>query len=138
MPVPKNVTTVFCTAALALALAACGGGGDGAGGGGDGPTPEEVAAAKARAEAIASALDAAKAIGTDGAFDDTPYMVVPAVTATNDGTTVTIGVTEAGTPQGGSARTGDFAEQGGRTCGNRRLGGGAVPARRGGGTPGRV
>ena len=105
MPVHRNVTTGGGAAALAFALAACGGGGGGGGGGG--PTPGEVAAAKA----VAAAIEAAKAIGTDGGFDDTAYGVAPSVTAANDGTTVTIGVTERGTPRGGSARTGDFAEQ---------------------------
>ena len=111
MLVHRNLTTVVCAAALALA--ACGGGGGGGGGvkGGNAPTQEEITAAKARSEAIAAALDAARATGADGAFDDTPYMVAPVVAATDDGTTVTIGVTEGGTPRGGSARTGDFAEQ---------------------------
>ena len=110
----RKLTTVTCAAALALA--GCGGGGGG--GGGDpiveddnAPTQEEIAAAKARSEAVAAALHAARAVGADGAFDDTPYMVAPVVAATNDGTTVTIDVTESGTPRGGSARTGDFVEQ---------------------------
>ena len=107
MLVYRNLTTFTCAAALALT--ACGGGG---GGGGDSaPTREDIAAAKARGEAVAAALEAARATGTDGAFDDTPYMVAPVVAATSDGTTVTIGVTESGTPRGGSARTGDLAEQ---------------------------
>ena len=105
----RNLTTAVCAAALALT--ACGGGGGGGGGGGNAPTKEEIAAAKAGAEAVVAALDAARAVGTDGTFDDTPYMVAPVVAATNDGTTVTIGVTERGTPRGGSARTGDLAEQ---------------------------
>ena len=114
MLVHRNLTAVTCAAALALT--ACGGGGGGGGGGrvvedGNGPTQEEIAAAKARSEAVAAALGAARSTGTDGTFDDTPYMVAPVVTATHDGTTVTIGVTESGTPRGGSARTGDFAEQ---------------------------
>ena len=105
MLVLRNRMTVVCAAALAVA--ACGGGG----GGRDGPTHEEIAEAKARSEAIGAALDAARAIGADGAFDDAPYMVAPVIAGTNDGTTVTIGVTESGTPRGGSARTGDFVEQ---------------------------
>ena len=114
MLVHRNLTTVICAAALALT--ACGGGGGGGGGGqvvedDNAPTQEEIAAAKARGEAVAAALDAARAVGTDGAFDDTPYMVAPVVAATSDGTTVTIGVTESGTPRGGSARTGNLAEQ---------------------------
>ena len=112
MLVYRNRTTVVCAAALALA--ACGGGGGGNNRvveDGNAPTQEEVAAAKARGEAIAAALDAAEAVGTDGGFDDTAYMVAPVVAATNDGTTVTIGVTESGTPRGGSARTGDLAGQ---------------------------
>lgn len=106
MLVHRYRTTVACAAALALA--ACGGGG-----GGNRVVEDDnaIAAAKARSVAVSAALDAARAIGTDGAFDDTPYMVAPVVTARNDGTTVTIGVTESGTPQGGSARTGDLAEQ---------------------------
>ena len=108
MPVHRNAISGACAAALALALAACGGGG---GGGGGGLTPEEAAAAKARAKAVADAIEAAEAVGTDGGFDDTAYGVAPSVTAANDGTTVTIGVTETGTPSGGSARSGDFAEQ---------------------------
>jgi len=110
MPVHQNVTKVICSAALALALAACGGG-DGGSAPAPAPEPKPDKAAMERAVALAAALEAAKAIGADGAFDDTRYMVAPAVTATNDGTTVTIGVTENGTPRGGSARTGDFAEQ---------------------------
>ena len=110
MLVYRNLTTVVCAAALALT--ACGGGGGGGGGGnGNAPAQEEIAAAKARSEAVVAALDAARAVGTDGAFDDAPYMVAPVIAAANDGTTVTIGVTESGTPRGGSARTGDFAEQ---------------------------
>ena len=109
MLVHRNLTTVTCAATLALA--ACGGGGGGAVKDGNAPTQEEIAAAKARSEAVAAALDAARATGTDGTFDDTPYMVAPVVAAANDGTTVTIGVTESGTPRGGSARTGDLAEQ---------------------------
>ncbi len=112
MLVHRNLTMVVCAAALALT--ACGGGGSGGNRvveDDNGPTPEEIAAAKARSEAVAAALDAARAVGTDGAFDDTPYMVAPVVAAANDGTTVAIGVTESGTPRGGSARTGGFAEQ---------------------------
>lgn len=100
MLVHRMRMTVVCAAALALA--ACGGGGGRAVD--DGPI-------KARNEAIATALDAARAIGTGGVFDDAPYMVAPVVAGTNDGTTVTIEVTESGTPRGGSARTGDLAEQ---------------------------
>ena len=101
-------TTVVCAAALALA--ACGGGGGGRTVD-DGPSEEEIAEAKARSEAVGAALEAARAIGAGGVFDDAPYMVAPVVAGTNDGTTVTIGVTESGTPRGGSARTGDLAEQ---------------------------
>ena len=108
MLVHRNRTTVVCAAALALT--ACGGGGGGRAVE-EGPTQEEIAAAKARSEAIGAALEAAGAIGVGGVFDDAPYMVAPVVAGTNDGTTVTIDVTESGTPQGGSARTGDFVEQ---------------------------
>ena len=106
MPVHGNATSGVCAAALALVLAACGGGG-----GGGGVPPGEVTAAQARAEAVAAAIEAAKAAGEDGGFDDTAYGVAPSVTAVDDGTTVTIGVTESGTPRGGSARSGDFAER---------------------------
>ena len=106
MLVHRNLTTVVCAAALALT--ACGGGG----GNGNAPAAqEEIAAAKARSEAVVAALDAARTVGTDGTFDDTPYMVAPVIAAANEGTTVTIEVTESGTPRGGNARTGDFAEQ---------------------------
>lgn len=104
MPVRKNLTTNVCAAALALGVAACGGGG-----GGSGPEPD--AAAMERAEALRSAIGAARTTGADGGFDDGAHMVAPAVTATNDGTAVAIAVMESGTPRGGTARAGDFAEQ---------------------------
>ena len=106
MPVHKSVTTVICAAALALGLAACGGGG---GGSGESKPPVTDDGAIERAVALAEAVQAARNTGTDGSFDDTPYMVVPTVMATHDGTAVTIGVTEAGTPSGGTARVGEFA-----------------------------
>ena len=105
MPDYKNLTAGICAAGLALGLAACGGGG---GGGGDAAPP--VSAATQRAATLVTALEAASGVGADGSFDDTPYGVAPSVTASHDGATVTIEVTETGTPQGGSARSGDFAE----------------------------
>ncbi len=106
MPVWKNLTTIICAAALAAGLAACGGGGGG-GGGGSGSPPDT--AAMERAEALRTAIQAARATDADGGFDDTPFMVAPVVTATNDGTEATISVTETGTPDGGTARGGAFA-----------------------------
>ena len=89
-----------------LLLAACGGGG----GGGSTPSGADSATME-EALALATAIQAARNTGADGAFDDTPYMVAPTIMATNDGTTVTIEVTETGTPQGGSARAGVFSMQ---------------------------
>ena len=43
------------------------------------PGPEENIG---RAVALAAAIEAAKAAGADGTFDDTSYMVVPSITAT--------------------------------------------------------
>ena len=106
MPVWKNLTTILSAAALAVGLAACGGGG-GSGGSGSPPDTAEMEGASA----LRTAIEAAGATDTDGGFDDTPFMVAPTVTATNDGTTVTISVTETGTPLGGTARAGDFTEQ---------------------------
>ena len=103
MPLWKNLTMCVCAAALALGLAACGGGG------GSGPEPD--AAAIERAEAQAAAIEAAGNTAADGGFDDGPHMFAPAVTAANDGMAVAIEVTETGTPRGGSARSGDFAER---------------------------
>ena len=108
----RTLTTVIGAAALAAVLAAC------SGDGGDGPvtspTPgdtQDIAAATARAVALVSALEAARATLADGTFDDSALMVAPSVAATHDGTAVTIDVSEGGTPQGGSARSGEFAEQ---------------------------
>ena len=106
MPAWKYLATSVCAAALALGLAACEGGG---GGGGSSPQPD--AAAMERAEAVATELEAAGATGADGGFDDGAHMVSPTVTATNDGMAVTIAVMETGTPRGGTARAGEFAEQ---------------------------
>ena len=71
------------------------------------PGPEENID---RVMALAAAIEAAKAAGADGTFDDTSYMVVPSVTATHDGTTVTVGVTEGGMRQDGTD-SGSFAER---------------------------
>ena len=64
-----------------------------------------------RALALAATLEAAKTTGADGTFVDAPHGVAPAVTVSHDGTTVTVGVSEAGTPRGGTARGGDFVAQ---------------------------
>ena len=97
MPVWKNLTTILGAATLALGLAACEGGGGGSGSSLD-------TAAMDRATALRAAIEAARATGADGGFDDTAFMVAPTVAATNDGTTVTVSVTETGTPGSGTAR----------------------------------
>ena len=104
MSLHRKLTLGLCAVALALGIAACGGGG---GGGGSGSPPDT--AAMERASALRTAIEAAGATDTDGGFDETPFMVAPMVTAMNDGTTVTISVTESGTPLGGTARSGAFA-----------------------------
>lgn len=103
MTVLGKLTGAVCAAALAAGLAACGGGGGGGSGGAD-------PAATERAAALAAALRAARATGAAGAFDDARYGVAPTVTASGDGSAVTIAVTETGTPSGGRARSGKFAE----------------------------
>ena len=105
MPALSNLTTIMCAAALALGLAACGGGSSGTG------APPLDEAAMKKAAALAEAIRAARNTAADGTFDDTPHMVAPSVTAANDGTTVTVGVTEGGTPQGGAARGGALVVQ---------------------------
>ena len=104
----RDLTTVCVAAALALGLAACGGGGGSKGSGM--PAPMEKTGME-RALALAAAIEAAKTTGADGTFDDAAHGVAPAVTAAHDGTTVTVGVREAGTPRGGTARGGDFVAQ---------------------------
>ncbi len=107
MPAYMNLMTVLCATTLALGLAACGGGG----GGGRSEASGMDKATMESAVALSAAIQAAMHTGTNGAFNDTPYMVAPSVTATNDGTTVTIEVTETGVPQDGSARGGEFSMQ---------------------------
>ena len=106
----KNLTTTVFAGALALGLAACGGG-DGEGGSAPEPEPEPDTAAMQRSVAVAAALEAARATDVHGAFDDAAYVVAPTVTARHDGTTVTVGVTETGTPRNGAARTGELSEE---------------------------
>ncbi len=102
-----NPTTTFCAAALILGLAACGGGG----GGGPSPMTDALdAMVTERAVALAETLEAARTTGADGAFDDTRHMVAPSVVAMHDGTAAIVDVTETGTPRGGTARGGEFAE----------------------------
>ena len=108
VPRHRNLAKVCATAALALGLAACGGGGGSKGSGMPAPMGKT---AMERALALAAALEAAKATGADGTFDDAPHGVAPAVTAAHDGTTLTVGVSEAGTPRGGTARGGDLVAQ---------------------------
>ena len=108
MPVFRYLTMAAFAGALVLGLAACGGDG------GDGesvPAPEPDTAAMERAVALAAAIEAAAATGADGAFDDTAHGVAPVVTASHDGTTVTVEVTETGTPRNGTARSGEFSEE---------------------------
>ena len=105
----KSLTTICCATALKIGLAACDGGSGSSGP--KTPTADEIAAAAARAVALAAAVEAAKAAAADGSFDDDAHMVAPSVEAANDGTTVTVAVSEGGTPQGGRPRTGDLVEQ---------------------------
>ena len=112
MPWLKNLTMAVLAGALALGLAACGGGGgDGEGEAMPEPAPAPDTGAMKRAVALEAALKAAAATDADGAFDDTAYGVAPTVTASHDGTTVTVEVTEAGTPRNGTARSGEFSEE---------------------------
>ncbi len=104
----KGLTTIFCVAALCLGLAACGGG---SGTSGMRNTVEPgLAESIEKATALNVAIEAAKATGADGAFDDTAHMAAPTVAATHDGTAVTVGVTEGGMRQSGNAG-GSFAER---------------------------
>ena len=64
-----------------------------------------------RAQAVVAAIEAARATGADGTFDDGAHPFAPTVMATNDGTTVAIAVTETVAPEDGPGRAGDFAEQ---------------------------
>ena len=105
----KGLTTIICVVALGLGLAACGGGGSGTSGMRN-PVDPGLAESIARATALNVAIEAAKATGADGTFDDTAHMVAPAVAATHDGTAVTVGVTEGGMRQSGNAG-GSFAER---------------------------
>ena len=104
MPDYMNLRRVICAMTLALGLAACGGGG---GGGSESSGMDN--AARDSALTLSAAIQAAMQTGADGTFDDTPYGVAPSVTATHDGTTVTIEVTETGVPQDGTAREGAFS-----------------------------
>ena len=99
----RDLTTVCAATALALGLAACGGGGGSKGA----DTPMQME----RALALAAAVEAARATGTYGMFDDAAYGVAPVITATHDGRMATVGVSETGKPRGGTARSGDFVEQ---------------------------
>ena len=105
----KGLTTIICVAALGLGLAACGGGGSGTSGMRNTVDPG-LAESIEKATALNVAIEAAKATGADGTFDDTAHMVAPTVAATHDGTAVTVGVTEAGMRQSGTAG-GSFAER---------------------------
>ena len=104
----KGLTTIICVAALGLGPAACGGGSGTSGM--RNPTDPGLAESIARATALNVAIEAAKATGADRTFDDTAHMVAPTVAATHDGTAVTVGVTEGGMRQGGTAG-GSFAKR---------------------------
>ena len=106
MPVLKNLTMTVFAGGLALGLAACGGGD-----GGSAAPPEPDTAAMDQSVALAAALEAAGATDVQGAFDDTAYVVAPTVMASHDGTTASVRVTETGTPQNGTARSGEFSEE---------------------------
>ena len=105
----KGLTAMICVAALGLGLAACGGGGSGTSGMRN-PVDPGLAESIARAAALNVAIEAVQATGADGTFNDTVHMVAPTVAATNDGTAVTVSVTEGGMRQGGNAG-GSFAER---------------------------
>ena len=104
----KGLTTIICVATLGLGLAACGGG-SGTSGMRDTVDPG-LAESIEKATALNVAIKAAQATVADGTFDDTAHMVAPTVAASNDGTAVTVGVTEAGMRQSGNAG-GSFAER---------------------------
>ena len=99
MTLRGKLTRSVCAAALVAGLAACGGGG---GGTSRAPGPAQTE----QATALARALQDARTTGADGTFDDRAHMVTPAVTARNDGSTVTIRATETG-----GARSGEFSEE---------------------------
>ena len=94
----KGLTSMICVAALGLGLAACVAGGSGTSGMRNTVDPG-LAESIARATALNVAIEAAKATGADGTFDDTAHMVAPTVAATHDGTAVTVSVTEGGMRQ---------------------------------------
>ena len=115
----RGLTTIIRVAALGLGLAACGGSDDSgtsgmqstpARSGVSGMSGMQSPADPGRAMALAAAIEAAKATGADGTFDNTSYMVAPSIAATHDGTTVTVGVTEGGMRQDGPAG-GSFDER---------------------------
>ena len=125
----KGLTTIICVAALGLGLAACGGGGSGTS---DMRNPADPGLAEgiARATALNTAIEASKATGADGTFDDTAHMVAPTVAATHDGTAVTVGVTEGGMRQRRERRW-QLRRTGGWPGTHRRVDRGPVRARHG-------
>ena len=104
----KGLTTIICVAALCLGLAACGGGSGTSGM--RNPADPGLAESIEKATALNVAIEAAQATVADGTFNDTAHMVAPTVAATNDGTAVTVGVTEGGMRQSGNTG-GSFAER---------------------------
>ena len=99
MPAWSNLTTSILAAA-ALGLVGCGGNG-----GGGGSASGNTAADMERAQLVADALEAARATGADGTFRDA-HSFAPKVTATHEGGSVKIAVTESG-----RSRTGAFADE---------------------------
>ena len=104
----KGLTSMICVAALGLGPVACGGGSGTSGM--RNPADPGLAESIERATALNVAIEAAQATDADGTFDDTAHKVAPAVAATNDGTAVTVSVTEGGMRQDGTA-SGSFAER---------------------------
>ena len=107
----RDLTTIICVAALGLGLAACGGDDESGTSGMQSPADPGPGESIDAAMALAVALEVAKATGADGTFDDTSHMVAPSITATHDGTTVTVGVTEGGMRQDDGTVGGSFAER---------------------------
>ena len=107
----RGLTTIICVAALGLGLAACGGDDESGTSGMQSPAAPGPGESIDAAMALAAALEAAKATGADGTFDDTSHMITPSIAAMHDGTTVTVGVTESGMRQDNGTAGGSFAER---------------------------
>ena len=107
----SGLTTIICVAALGLGLAACGGDDESGTSGMQSPAAPDPGESIDAVRALDAALEAAKATGADGTFDDTSHMIAPSITATHDGTAVTVGVTEGGMRQDNGTAGGSFAER---------------------------